>query len=172
MKRELIENLSAACHTLLGNMIEASAEGPEVDHNCDDSVYEDFPRDETGKLWYRDVLDMKQAVEALDTELAANPKGKHEVHFAWGLDDPPDVTHHEYETAEELNAFLEGVDAASGWLDYEQCDTEDELNLYLAARLEKSDVDAGCCDKCGRSDVEIAVIDEQGDSVCVDCVEE
>jgi len=49
------------------------------------------------------------------------------VRIRWGSgmggDEKP-LQEYEFSTLAELNAFLEGVDEASGWLDYEQIDPE------------------------------------------------
>lgn len=70
------------------------------------------------------------------------PQAKqHEVWFIWGSENielynnsktayikagTPGLTYHSYPTAELLNAFLDGVNAADGWLDSEQLDEDPE----------------------------------------------
>jgi len=63
---------------------------------------------------------------------AAQPE-KHEVWFLWGTEacnkynsegnvEEHDLTHHEYATKAELDAFIEGVEAAEGWMESQQFD--------------------------------------------------
>lgn len=50
---------------------------------------------------------------------------RHKVRIRWGsgsFGDCRETSEYEFATLEELNAFLLGVDEASGWLDYSQTD--------------------------------------------------
>ena len=53
------------------------------------------------------------------------------VQIAWGQCPTKDnLTKHEFETQKELDAFMLGVQAAEGWLDYECLVCEDDFNSY------------------------------------------
>lgn len=52
-------------------------------------------------------------------------KALFEVMIRWGSCEPirnRTITEYRFDTLKELNAFLEGVDEAVGWLDHEQID--------------------------------------------------
>lgn len=53
------------------------------------------------------------------------------VWICWGKDEPTDPRCHEFETEELLNAFLDGVNEASGWLSHEEFATQDEAIDWL-----------------------------------------
>jgi hypothetical protein len=52
---------------------------------------------------------------------------KHKITIAWGQDFDPEhdqpVTY-SYSTGTELSAFIEGIEAAIGWLEYEVIDDD------------------------------------------------
>ena len=72
---------------------------------------------------------------------------KHKVWFVWGSEavrdylnwkekpksstDNLNLSEYEFDTEAEVNAFLEGVDAANGWLEYHQIDTQKEADKIL-----------------------------------------
>lgn len=61
------------------------------------------------------------------------PKGQHKVWFRWGSgreDKASGYTEHGFDSHAELNAFLLGVEAATGWLDSEQFDSEQDAKEW------------------------------------------
>jgi hypothetical protein len=88
------------------------------------------------------------------TALLANPgqlepddpdqSGNHEVWIQWGTSGV-NVSHYEFPTLSELNAFLTGVSDAVGYLDHKQFDTEEELQDFLAAEAAE-DSESDACD--------------------------
>jgi hypothetical protein len=51
---------------------------------------------------------------------------KYRVWIRWGQTERTAPQLHEFDTQEELDAFLLGVDEGCGWLDYEQFDSEEQ----------------------------------------------
>ena len=41
------------------------------------------------------------------------------------------ISNYAFHTKKELTAFMEGVDAACGWMDYFQAPTEQEANVFV-----------------------------------------
>lgn len=60
------------------------------------------------------------------------PVKQEEVWILWGSS--PEIgqrpSRYAFDTHAEMNAFLEGVNEASGWLDHEQFDTYAEFEAY------------------------------------------
>ena len=56
-----------------------------------------------------------------------------------GIDDA--ISPYEFGTQAELDAFLEGVEAASGWSDYENFNTYEEAADHIKSKCEDEDED-------------------------------
>ena len=73
----------------------------------------------------------------------------HEILMRWGEVDSPEerpVTHHTFQSLEELNAFCLGVNEADGWLsgaEVLECQKHPENYFYG---------EDGCCPKCKEED--------------------
>lgn len=73
------------------------------------------------------------------TEQPTPTRETHKVWIIWGSAREGDslaTGEYEFDTLEELNAFLQGVGEAIGWLDHDQFDTEEEFNAAVAAEKE------------------------------------
>jgi hypothetical protein len=57
-----------------------------------------------------------------------NSGTKQKVWIKWGTDLGSDADCYEFDTVEELDAFLSGVDVSNGYMDYTQYSTEEEAN--------------------------------------------
>ena len=55
------------------------------------------------------------------------------VYFLFGCDPGTrdNICEYEFETMDELNAFLKGIEAAIGWLDCTQFDSKTEIENYF-----------------------------------------
>ena len=85
---------------------------------------------------------LPQAAPNSDTTEPAAEPAEHCVWIVWGNEKQP-PQRYDFNTLEELNAFLLGVDEASGWLDYEQFDTEAEAEASFAGQqLDDEDEEA------------------------------
>lgn len=67
----------------------------------------------------------------------SNTKKPNRVKIRWGSGGIGNTEEYEFGTLAELNAFLKGVDASSGWLDYEQCDPDDDGYAVFGERGEE-----------------------------------
>lgn len=75
------------------------------------------------------------------------PAEKHTVMIHWGeigtrietfKENGEDaISEYEFDTHEELNAFLQGLSEADGWFDHHQIDTEEEKTQYISELKEQ-----------------------------------
>ena len=70
---------------------------------------------------------------------------KHYAYIVWGcpstVQDNPDVAVYAFDTQQERDAFLYGVDEASGYLEYESFDSEEEAEAYIKDVIGAGDLD-------------------------------
>lgn len=59
---------------------------------------------------------------------------QHSVWICWVSMEKTPPQRYDFDTLEQLNAFMEGVDQASGYLDFEQFDTEAEASAAYASQ--------------------------------------
>jgi hypothetical protein len=71
--------------------------------------------------------------EHASQEPTTPPGGPFGVWLVWGErpESADAITYYEYSSEELLNAFLHGVDEASGWLDSYQAESEEDAKRYL-----------------------------------------
>jgi len=73
--------------------------------------------------------------------------GKHKVMILWGENPQANETKpidYEFDTLEELNAFLHGIDEGNGWLDYTQIDDPSNYCPVCFAELERFEGTVSC----------------------------
>lgn len=112
-------------------------------HPCSDIEFPDY-RDELQRILDAWPLDSVEKFDVNDP-----PVEKQRVWIIWGSGEKPAPMMYEFDTLLQLNAFLEGVDQANGWMDFAQYDTAEAAEkAYKEETDEEEDDEVEPPDDC------------------------
>jgi hypothetical protein len=93
------------------------------------------------EFWDDDVVSPTLGSPGIGDVTVIGLLGTYETWIVWGSQrDPSDhPSHYSYDTEALLSAFMDGVEEASGWMKYEQFDTEPEAVEHIKTRLDEDE---------------------------------